>query len=222
MSEPIIIIGLARSGTTYLARLLEKHDVKMYDWEMLECEEVDIWAANSVEIQRNKPDMAALPFRYAPSGKFIERLKEYHVKRNEGHLWGFKEPQICCLLPAYFEVWPNASYVCCVRNCLSSAWSDKFRHNQLMGAKDEAVMAEYALRLANVARVAAESKINIHLFNYDGNAVCEFLALGQYLGMDLKGWDTFKRSEASRESVHRVEMADVMARHRLGMAGQHE
>ena len=198
MTDPIIIIGMQRSGTSWLARTLHAQGVEMYDWTFgNHAEDGDIWGWNSVEMLGNPPDQKAMPFGYTPSNHFISRLEAYQDFRDKGKPWGFKEPRMVMLLGAYAQVFPTAKYICCVRNVLSLIWSQIGRNNNIKPARPSQYIAPVVLRMCNVAYVSEQQGLDIHYFNYDAGIEGEQKALNEFLGMEIDLSD-FKRSEASR------------------------
>lgn len=196
--QPIIIVGLSRSGTSYLSRLLTANGVQMCEWEMHGVEEADIYCVNLVEHLTNAPDESVIPFAHNPSTQFVDRLRWFRSRREGSATWGFKEPMIFEFLPVYAELWPNAKYITCVRNAMSTAWSIKRRLPGAEDMTDQQLIHKLAMRLAHICAVVATSKIQMHYFNYDAEPMREFVALSGYLGLELKGWDTFKAVQSSR------------------------
>ena len=198
MTDPIIIIGMQRSGTSWLARTLHAQGVEMYDWDFGNyAEDGDIWGWNSVEMLANKVNQKSMPFEHTPSKHFITRLEAYADYRDKGKPWGFKEPRIAMLLGAYAQVFPAAKYICCVRNVMSLIWSQVGRNNNLAAARDSQYIAPVVLRMCNVAYVSEQQGLDIHYFNYDAEIGGEQEAMSTFLGMPLD-LSSFKRSEAKR------------------------
>jgi len=198
MIDPIIIVGMQRSGTSWLARTLHAQGIEMYDWDFSGyAEDGDIWGWNSVEMMDNPPNQNAMPFTHKPSKHFTDRLEAYADFRDKGKPWGFKEPRIAMLLGAYAEIFPAAKYICCVRNILSLIWSQVGRNNNLKAARDSQYLPPVALRICNVAYVAEQQGLDLHFFNYDAEIGAEQEAMSKFLGRSVDLSD-FKRSESRR------------------------
>ena len=190
--QVIIIVGLARSGTTYLSRRLHEKGIPMWGWEMTHGEDADVWGLNTVEGVVNPPIENQAPYAYAASDEMLARLVAYKAKREVGcdGAWGFKDPRIVHLLAAYVDVFPSALYVCCIRNPLSIVWSQLKRKPRLVDAPGN--YAVMGLRLAHIAAMQQNHKLNMHWFNYDGNMEDESVALSEKVGVDLElanGWE---------------------------------
>lgn len=198
--RPIIIAGMARSGTTFLSKLLHNSGIPMWDWEITHGEDGDLWGWNSVEMIANKPNENTLPFTYVPSPPFIERLRWYRGMREERcslPLWGFKEPRIIRFLQAYIEVFPDALYIFCLRNHLSTIWSQAGR-KAIEGPCGEPVLIPLSMRVAHAGFLSVMHKLDTFWFNYDAEPAAEFAALEAKLGIPLPSHTEFRWKQAGR------------------------
>jgi len=134
---PIIIIGMEHSGTSYLAEKLHANGVNMAGpWGFIDSghgEDRRLWDLNKREWDRRvyadkqrrhrvgrRTELTRKWFHKMPSDKFMDELRDYYLDRlavqAPGVPWGFKEPRISRLLPGYFDLFPEARYVCMLRN----------------------------------------------------------------------------------------------------------
>ena len=197
--EPVIILGMARSGTTYLAKELDKAGINMFDWEITHMEDADLWGWNSAELVANPPDESTVPYTYEPSAKLVERLEWYRGMRDkQGGAWGFKEPRVARMFKAYIKVFPQATYICCIRNSLSCVWSQMNRVVKAQGVSDTRMFIPFTMRAAHVAILALENNLDLVWFNYDGDMKDNSDLLSNKLGVELHLEETFKWKQAGR------------------------
>lgn len=127
MSDPIIVLGMHRSGTSMLAHCLINMGVSM-GAELLESDSFNKYGyyEDLDFVSLNKHILASLgcdwmnPPSYmevAATGKlFISELQRLDKEKNIHKLWGWKDPRNCLTLPLFKEVWPNAKYIRILRN----------------------------------------------------------------------------------------------------------
>ena len=196
--RPIIIVGMARSGTTWLARLLHAQGISMWDWDSTHAEDGDIWGWLSAEMLLNKPDYGMIPFAYIPSKDFLDRLRSYGDRRQEEAPagWGFKEPRISRMLKAFLEVWPRGRYILCLRNPLSVVWSQRARKGASLTEQQH--LRNDTTALANVLACFAGREGDLHVLNYDSDPKVEIAALAEFLKREIRMTGEWKHSMAVR------------------------
>lgn len=128
MKAPLIIIGMHRSGTSYVARLLEKSGifmgvVKDHNFEamhFLSLNQQVLWAAGATWHQPKVPERQ---FWKHPSA---EALYQEHFKAStrrqkiclkaRSSRWGWKEPRNTFTLPMWLRLFPQARVLHVVRD----------------------------------------------------------------------------------------------------------
>lgn len=177
MKRPIIICGLHRSYTSVLTQCMINAGVKMSsDNNLGTIHNEDL---SLLELNQNFMNDVGIPVydiissfeidQSSVNDKFISDLRNYRKlreKESKGDHWGFKAPRIASLMYQYAEVFPDATYICCVRNPIKCSRSWKLRGN----IKDEFLGVKYfAKQLTNVIECSERKNLNMHLFNCDGN-----------------------------------------------------
>lgn len=137
--KPVIVIGMHRSGTTLLARLLEDLGIAMGKWQAKEtCEALFFRRRNELmfalahaawdnpgalvlaledpSIRRAFAKIAAHDLGSIRSLRFAppDALRPFIPGKNEE--WGFKDPRNCVTLPVWLDVFPNARVINIVRH----------------------------------------------------------------------------------------------------------
>lgn len=168
MNNIIIIVGLERSGTSYITKCIEEAGIPMRldnmggSWE-----DKEIFTLN----------------RTMNTHDFIPRLTEYKRKANQRKDYGFKDPLIIFNVEKYFEVFSEAKYICCIRNPISASKS--------MIEKIGIGLDYYTALLRYTAQLARVNK-RFHLFNYDGNIKEEEQKLSGVIGKEINLSDSWK------------------------------
>lgn len=137
--SPVIVIGMHRSGTTLLARLLEDLGIAMGMWQAKETSEAMFFRRRNELMFRlahatwDNPDALVLaledPRLRRAFGKVAAhdlgsirtlRFVPPEVMRafvpGGNQVWGFKDPRNCITLPVWLDVFPNARVIHIVRH----------------------------------------------------------------------------------------------------------
>lgn len=146
-SSPTIVIGMHRSGTSLLTRLLMKNGVHMGATLTVNSESVVFQRANRSLLQRHgatwaniqplrtawrDPDVLAADAQWAEtylfekkeSSSFFSWRQKIGLKPKAAALqWGWKDPRNTCTLPLWLRLFPNARVVHMVRNGIDVAIS---------------------------------------------------------------------------------------------------
>lgn len=197
MSQAIIIPGVYRSGTSFLGHALNDAGISMGDWQIGHAEEGDIWAWNQAEGKNNPPDTRRTPFKYHPSDQLLTRLQDYRTRRDREPVYGIKDPQIGQYMTAYVKIWPDAKYVVCLRNPVSSMWSQRDRGHFV--EDDREAMVLHFRYMYNIVQLCVIHRLEVHFFNYDGDMAQEERALNKFLGVQLDLASRWKWKCAGRE-----------------------
>lgn len=137
---PLAIIGMHRSGTSLVARLLNIAGLYLGDeddfypasesnvrghWEHLAFLEGDEAFLESLGGTHLEPPMLTGNWMSSPeANEFGKRIKSEVASIFEGQpVWGWKEPRTSLLVPLYRKIIPNLQFVVCLRNPLDVAES---------------------------------------------------------------------------------------------------
>jgi hypothetical protein len=128
-SAPFIIIGMHRSGTSFLAKVLERSGifmgvVKDHNFEamhVLSLNQQTLWAAN---YNWHKPGVPSLQFWKTISAKelYREHFKlvgrwAYWKNFIKNPAWGFKDPRNTFTLKMWLSLYPKAKVIYLHRDC---------------------------------------------------------------------------------------------------------
>lgn len=143
--EPIIVIGMHRSGTALLVRVLEEMGVFMGGRKEKNGESVfflrlNEWNMRQVGARWDKPDDMVLLLENKEYRDLLVKFLSFFVKgpmfysylgmkgivcnfSSRDRLWGWKDPRNTFTLPLWLDVFPNAKVICVERNGLDVAKS---------------------------------------------------------------------------------------------------
>lgn len=163
----IIIVGLERSGTSYITKCIEDIGIPMY---------LD-------KIGGSWEDKEIFSLNRTMGSDFTKRLIEYKHRADKRKNYGFKDPWIIFNIEEYFEVFPEAKYICCIRNPINASKSmiDKLG----IGINYHIALLRYTSQLSRVHS-------RFHLFNYDGDIKEEENKLSRFIGRNINiidGWN---------------------------------
>lgn len=139
-SSPVVIIGMHRSGTTLLTKVLDEYGIFMgYNVEQ-NSEAIPFLSLNEnifnkigsnwyevesseLNISRNFTQLAAFASKKMKSHKFIRQyLQDIDPKKEVDFLgWGWKDPRNTFTLPIYKEIFPNLKSIHIYRNPMDVA-----------------------------------------------------------------------------------------------------
>ena len=170
----VIITGIHGGGTSFISECVSRAGIPMWGRkaDSIHFEDADILEANIAcleEMNLQWHDSVLVNH----NENLYKRLQEYRDSKQGDY--GFKEPRITMLLPVYKKVWPDAKYICCVRNPLNAAMSRKNAYPSI----------EVGLK-KSINDMAATLKHDIHYFNYDGNMNEEERKLSEYIGRKVE------------------------------------
>ena len=150
-NNPVIILGMHRSGTSLLANLLHEsgvfmgHDINSH-FESTDYLKVNQYLLKMAHAFWDSPNN----FNYLLNNKsrttsLIEEVKNRVYSRdfqlsyngwkryflnNKNEKWGWKEPRTSITFPIWKEVYPNAKYIIVYRNGIDVASSLKYREQK--------------------------------------------------------------------------------------------
>lgn len=139
MKEPIIILGMHRSGTTLLAKLLEENGVFMghkkdqnnESYFFIRMNENWLAASGSNWLYPSVVRKGSLHvveyFRYLKDYIGLSRCFSLFL----GMRWGWKDPRNTFTIPAWLQIFPKATLVAIVRNGIPVAESLIVRNDKL-------------------------------------------------------------------------------------------
>jgi hypothetical protein len=146
----VCIVGMHRSGTSMVARLLRLCGLELGPADRLEGPslsnamghfehtgfvEIDDALLNHFGGSWDQPPDLELGWEMAPSLGKIARDAESLLQTFSGYArWGWKDPRTTLVLPFWQKLIPNLRYVICVRNPLEVAQSLAMRDNMSIGA----------------------------------------------------------------------------------------
>jgi hypothetical protein len=172
-TPPVIVIGMHRSGTTMVTRVLEQlgvfmgaelsHNaenefiVSLNDWLLWQGSGAwdnpepfkVVW--DHPEVQRMALDYVRMMLGSPHSHAFVGRqrlMRGQHVLRLDGR-WGFKDPRTTYTLPLFLELWPDAPVISMTRHGIDVASSLKVRVDKTIGeaeARYERLRRRYLVR----------------------------------------------------------------------------
>lgn len=123
MQEPVIVMGMMRSGTTLIAEMIHKGGTPMFvgdldpsynggiKYERPLTHEINL-AILGLSKNRHGIDMVGLPVRQEPSAEQLQRLADEVGDAP----WGFKDPRTTLTYPAWCKVFPKGPRVYVYRN----------------------------------------------------------------------------------------------------------
>jgi hypothetical protein len=142
----IIIPGMYRSGTTYLCKCLTDAGYSCGEFYDEFWEDYRLHGANMVERSVNDVNDSQCPFKYEPSEKFVEILTG--LKKEGDHV--LKDPMCARFMRAYAQVFPDAKFILCIRNGLSTVWS-QVKRGKGTELKDMDSLTTYSLLVINAS-----------------------------------------------------------------------
>jgi hypothetical protein len=181
--KTVIIVGLYRSGTSFLSKSLNAYGIPMWGEKgpTRHYEDETLLKFNNEELRRHKCDIASIIPDYKPSDKFLEQLRKYKAQREAKSVpYGLKAPRISNLFLAYKEVFDDAAWICCIRNFYNTSRSWPKRY----GKDFEGKLISFSNQLQNVVTHLREEP-NRHYFNYDGKIADEEERLNEFLGTKI-------------------------------------
>lgn len=153
MNEPIIILGMHRSGTSMLTRILRHQGVFLGhkiqgDDEALYFLKLNRWMLHMAATDWDRPvpalEMLEDPVHVQRLAQFVKtrmtgiRTYEFfgpkflqskmHIDSNLPFKWGFKDPRTSIMLPVWDQIFPNAKYLRIRRHGIDVAASLKTRY----------------------------------------------------------------------------------------------
>lgn len=175
----VIVVGIHACGTRFIAKALHDSGIPMWHERPTEAhyEDLEILDLNIAELAKHGKDWFDESVGMQYSHEFMTALYNYKAKRT-GEIYGFKEPRIAMLIGAYKKVWPDAKWICCVRNPLDAAKSHA-KHGRLKDTKQAIITFT-----DNLNRIA--NHVVPHYFNYDGNMEEEEQRLSEYIGYKVE------------------------------------
>jgi hypothetical protein len=149
--QPVIVVGMHRSGTSAVARVLNAIGVFMGADLQRDHESRTFIAVNEALLQRYGAswDAPAAVNRAWQSGASLAALRDRVRRRLNGALgeaylgpdrgwvdvtarpWGWKDPRTSFTLPLWHALWPAAPVVCVERNGVDVAASLRRRHERV-------------------------------------------------------------------------------------------
>lgn len=153
-NEPIIIIGMHRSGTTMVSKMIEELGVflgarkfanneatffqKLNSWALLQhdCTVVNVKSFDDKSKELNSFISEAMRYKLSDT-HFIEYLGlsnflKYKLKKEMPTVWGWKDPKSSITLPIWKMLFPNAKIINIIRNPIDVAQSLKTREDRII------------------------------------------------------------------------------------------
>lgn len=140
LSPPVIVIGMHRSGTTLVSRILSECGIQMGDTVERNNESVCFLQINDILLRKCNASwinpnrfLAKLhddSFIYSISELANKEMKtrfHFHGVVEPGQMWGWKDPRTTLTLPVWLQLFPNAQVIFIVRNGIDVALSLKRR-----------------------------------------------------------------------------------------------
>jgi len=151
-SQPLIVLGMHRSGTSLTVRLLHDLGIHMGSWLSRDAESVHFqrlnrrifraadskWAqVDGLLRQMESPDFVAqqaarvhhalfttrVPFRKAPIASFFGPELWQRVENGQSVAWGWKDPRTSLTFPVWVPIFPRARWLHILRNGVDVAIS---------------------------------------------------------------------------------------------------
>ncbi len=168
---PVIIIGMHRSGTSMVSRLLEELGLflgnkKQQDHESIFFVNINDWLLNQSGGAWDHPQA----FRYLLENEGIRSLAEtytryiintpqivsylgwslylkYRSLQNLDFLWGWKDPRSTFTLPFWLDLFPDAKVIHIYRNGIDVANSLKVREDKAFNRHSQPINDQYKKKL---------------------------------------------------------------------------
>jgi len=207
---PVIIIGLARCGTTDLQRRLVKAGYATDDWLVQGDEPTDLVGWNESEYNYNPPYLSP-PFPYDPNPYFKDRLRAYRdrVEHGLGSVpYVIKEPRIYMFLKVYAAVWPDAHYILCERS-QQSVYLSQAKRRKMQGTYDTCAF-QFHMRSAMAIANLLNADVAFFRLDYTLDRASSQVKLREFLGndeVDLVSGFNFRHQSYERDD----ECADLPA-----------
>jgi len=194
--QPILICGLHRCGTSYLAHCFHESGVPMMRKgavPTVHFEDVFLLQANIQAMQQVGLDLMEPPRDFGDTypDSFYAALTGYRMQREREGIrpWGVKAPRIGHLAPAYVQTFHNAKFVICVRNLVHAG---KSWHERGHGKTVAEAVAALAHQLAFLLDFLPSDRT--HIWNYDGDPLLERRMLSEFVGREI---DTYRNWQHS-------------------------
>ena len=135
-TAPIIVMGMHRSGTSLVARILselglhiglvlDSHHESVCFKNINKCllhDQGAHWARPAPFVSKLN-DSAFVEQNAQKALHLLEQWFDSHGEPANGQLWGWKDPRNTLILPVWLEIFPNASVIHVVRNGIDVALS---------------------------------------------------------------------------------------------------
>lgn len=126
-TAPIFVTGMPRSGTTFLQHLLSQHpQIQIYgqepslpwgEWLKALTAGVEFSLKSNAELDYEQPHYAAPEDADEAARRFLEYIRWYLTGGHETPRWGVKSLTQCQVAAEeILKVWPDATWVVCVRD----------------------------------------------------------------------------------------------------------
>ena len=207
-AAPVCVVGMHRSGTSMVARILSAcglflgredeligpaHDNPEGFWENLNF--VGINEELLARFGGSWDEPPALPPRweFAPEVESLLARASELVARFGGHThWGWKDPRNSLTIPFWLRVVPALRVVVCVRNPLEVAHSLFVRGSTTSAAQFQLWLHYYR---QIIAAVPPDARIVTHYQSYFEDADAEVRRVCGWLGLEVSG-ETSERARA--------------------------
>ncbi len=140
-AKPVVVLGMHRSGTSFLAGLLSQHGVDMGK-ELLESklgnpyghfEDVEILKFHQKRLQAAKPKetemifddgtLSVRNFEFNPTKEDYDEAEAIIGRKSQSSLWGWKEPRTCLFLNFWKTLLPDMRGIILLRHPLEIYFS---------------------------------------------------------------------------------------------------
>ena len=195
MTQPIIIAGVHRCGTSWLAGCLQRAGIQMHEQgSTLTQHNEDPFILNLNIHTMDRLDLRLmsdpLTDATADCDSFYFDMLGYKLRRvQEGDdRWGFKAPRIGHLSPLYVQAFPKAKWIICSRHLkeAGASWSERGQ-----GTKRDCTVS-LVKQYVSLLDVLGEE--DMHIFNYDGEMYAEESHLEDFLGHFVDLQQSWKKS----------------------------